>query len=140
LALLAAALLAGCGGTDMGAAPASASASTSPGNPGADGKPAIVVETPAPGATVTSPLTVAGNADVFEANVTVIVLGAGGEELARDFTTAECGTGCRGDFSLELLFTVSEEQQGTVVVQDDDAAGTGTPPHVVEIPVTLAPS
>ncbi len=88
---------------------------------------------------VSSPVTVAGTANVFEANVTVIVLDAAGDELARDFTTASCGTGCRGDYSIELPFTVTEEQDGTIVVQDDDAAGTGTPPHLVEVPVTLAP-
>jgi hypothetical protein len=59
--------------------------------------------------------------------------------MAHDFTTATCGTGCFGDYELELPFDVSQEQQGTVVVHDDDAAGTGTPPHVVEIPVTLIP-
>ena len=101
--------------------------------------PAIVVETPTPGETITSPITVAGSANVFEANVTIIVLDADGNELARDFTTATCGTGCRGDYSLDLEFAVGEEQAGTIVVQDDDAAGTGTPPHQVEVPVTLSP-
>ena len=60
-------------------------------------------------------------------------------ELARNFTTATCGTGCRGTFTLALPFTVEEEQPGTIVVQDDDAAGVGTPPHVAEVPVTLSP-
>ena len=101
--------------------------------------PVIVVDRPMPGDRVTSPVTVSGTADVFEANVTVEILGADGKELASDFTTATCGTGCRGDYSLELAFSVGEEQPGTIVVHDDDAAGTGTPPHVVEIPVTLVP-
>jgi germination protein M len=101
--------------------------------------PAIVVERPEPHATVSSPVRVSGNADVFEANVTVRILDGNGREIARDFTTATCGTGCRGTYSLAVPFTVSHEQQGTIVVQDDDAAGTGKPPHSVEIPVTLAP-
>jgi hypothetical protein len=107
--------------------------------PGADGEPAIVVESPAPNATVTSPVTVSGTADVFEATVTVVVEDADGNELARDFTTASCGTGCRGDFTIDVPFAVEEAEPGTIVVQDDDAAGTGTPPHVVRIPVTLEP-
>lgn len=144
--LLAAAALAAsaaCGGetetAEGGTETAPAGPSTSSGNPGADGEPAIVVESPLPGTAVSSPVTVSGNADVFEANVTVLVLDADGNELTRDFTTAECGTGCRGDFSIELPFEVDEEQQGTIVVQDDDAAGEGAPPHVVEVPVTLRP-
>jgi Immunoglobulin-like domain of bacterial spore germination len=134
--------VAACGG-DVGSsgepAATTTQASTSSGGPGADGQPAIVVETPAPNTRVKSPLTVAGTADVFEANVTVVLLDGERKELARDFATATCGTGCRGDYSIDLPFVVDDEQPATVVVHDDDAAGTGTPPHVVEIPVTLSP-
>jgi germination protein M len=98
---------------------------------------AIVVEAPVPGARVASPLRIAGSADVFEANVTVRILDAGGREIARDFTTATCGTGCHGRYSLTLPFDVATEQQGTVVVSDDDADGDGHPSHEVRIPVTL---
>jgi hypothetical protein len=100
--------------------------------------PVIVVESPQPGA-VSSPVTVSGNANVFEANVTVVILDAAGNELARTFTTATCGTGCRGDFSVAVPFEVDEAQAGTILVHDDDAAGTGTPPHQVRIPVVLSP-
>ena len=99
--------------------------------------PAIVVESPSAGERVRSPVTVSGTADVFEANVTVRIA-AGGEELAHTFTTATCGTGCRGDFSVAVVFKVEREKPGTIVVHDD-AADTGRPPHEVRIPVTLAP-
>jgi hypothetical protein len=141
-------LAAGCGsggeasptepGTTAAPADTGRTAETDVG-PGADGDPAIVVEAPLANADVSSPVTVSGTADVFEANVTVIVEDADGTELARDFTTASCGTGCRGDFSIDLPFAVEAAEPGTIVVQDDDAAGTGTPPHVVRIPVTLVP-
>jgi hypothetical protein len=131
--------LAACGGGDEAATTAEPPTTGTPAETGTDELPAIVVDSPAPGATVTSPVTIAGSANVFEANVTVIVLDATGAELAQDFTTATCGTGCRGDYSIELAFETSEEQAGTIVVQDDDAAGTGTPPHRVEVPVTLSP-
>lgn len=131
--------LAACGGSDEAATTAEPPATGAPADTGTAELPAIVVETPAPGATVSSPVTIAGTAQVFEATVTVIVLDADGAELARDFTTATCGTGCRGDYSTELAFEVDQEQAGTIVVQDDDAAGTGTPPHQVEVPVTLSP-
>jgi germination protein M len=101
--------------------------------------PVIVVESPTIGERVFSPVTVSGNANVFEANVTVVILDAAGNELARTFTTATCGTGCRGDFSVAVPFEIDEAQAGTILVHDDDAAGTGTPPHQVRIPVVLAP-
>jgi germination protein M len=98
--------------------------------------PAILVDQPAPGARISSPVTVSGSANVFEANVTVRVLDAGGKELAQTFTTATCGSGCRGDFSVSLPFpTQPAGSEGFVVVEDDDAAGMGFPPHQVKIPV-----
>ena len=102
--------------------------------------PVILVEHPAIGQRVESGITVSGSANVFEANVTVRVLDAGGTEMSRGFTTATCGTGCRGTFSIDVDFEVTHEQAGTIVISDDDAAGTGKPPHEVRIPVTLMPS
>jgi germination protein M len=102
--------------------------------------PAIVVESPSIGETVSAPVTVSGSANVFEANVTVLVLDAKRKEVGRTFTTATCGSGCRGTFSTRVPYEVGEDQEGTIVVQDDDAAGTGHPPHVVEIPVHLSAS
>jgi Sporulation and spore germination/Immunoglobulin-like domain of bacterial spore germination len=101
--------------------------------------PAIEVTKPAENARVTSPVTVAGTANVFEANVTVEVLDAAGNQVGKAFTTATCGTGCRGTYSVPVTFKVDREQSGTIVVHDDDAAGAGKPPHSVRLPVTLAP-
>lgn len=101
--------------------------------------PVILVTSPTPGERVSSPVTVEGSANVFEANVTVVILDENDEEIARTFTTATCGSGCRGDFSVDVEYDVNHEQSGTIVVQDDDAAGTGTPPHQVHIPVVLTP-
>ncbi|MBA2615455.1 MAG: GerMN domain-containing protein [Actinobacteria bacterium] len=99
----------------------------------------IVVESPTQRQSVSSPFTVSGSANVFEANVTLVLLDAKGKELVRTFTTATCGTGCRGDFSTQLRFKVSTAQMGTLLVQDDDADGDGRPSHSVEIPVKLVP-
>jgi len=101
--------------------------------------PAIAIDTPASGTRVTSPVRVSGSANVFEANVTVQVLDESGQVVGKTFTTATCGTGCRGTYSALASFTVDREQRGTIVVSDDDAAGTGTPPHVVRAPVVLRP-
>jgi len=102
--------------------------------------PVIVVSQPTGGSRVTSPVTVSGSANVFEANVTVKVLDANGKAVGSTFTTATCGTGCRGTYSVDVSYRVDREQRGTIVVWDDDAAGRGRPPHEVRIPVTLAAS
>lgn len=101
--------------------------------------PVISVDKPVGGSRVSSPLQVSGSANVFEANVTVKVLDENGKVLVSTFTTATCGTGCRGTYSVPVAFKVDHEQPGTIVVHDDDAAGTGTPPHQVRIPVVLVP-
>jgi spore germination protein GerM len=101
--------------------------------------PAITVAKPASDSSVTSPVTVAGTANVFEANVSIEVLNANGDVVGKTFTTASCGTGCRGTYSVPVSFKVAKAQSGTIVVHDDDAAGTGRPPHEVRVPVTLAP-
>lgn len=101
--------------------------------------PVITVNEPTPGLFTSSPVTVSGEANVFEANVSIEVLNAYGKVVGKTFTTATCGTGCRGTFSVQVTFKVGHKQPGTIVVHDDDAAGTGTPPHIVRIPVTLVP-
>jgi germination protein M len=101
--------------------------------------PVIAVAQPGFGQAISSPVDVRGLANVFEANVTIALLDASGHELAHTFTTATCGTGCWGTFAAKLSFHVESRQRGTLVVHDDDAAGTGTFPHEVRIPVILTP-
>ena len=101
--------------------------------------PVILVTSPSDGETVANPVTVTGSANVFEANVTVEILDAAGKVVGNGFTTATCGSGCRGAFTITLSYDVAKAQKGEVVVHDDDAAGTGQPPHEVHIPVVLQP-
>lgn len=101
--------------------------------------PAILVTSPTLGERVSNPVVIRGTANVFEANVTVAILDASGAKIAETFTTATCGTGCRGTFRVSVPYQVDEKQDGTIVVHDDDAAGAGRPPHEVRIPVTLVP-
>ena len=100
--------------------------------------PAIVVESPAIGASVSSPVVVKGTANVFEATVSLRILDAQGREIARTFTTATCGTGCRGRYSKSVRFSVSGEQPGTIEVFEESAEN-GQPINVVRIPVSLRP-
>jgi len=105
----------------------------------ADLLPAILVTSPALNQAVGSPVVIRGSANVFEANVGIQILDQNGNVLVDTFTTAACGTGCRGAFRASVAYEVGREQDGTIVVHDDDAAGTGTFPHEVRIPVRLLP-
>ncbi|HEX3256583.1 MAG TPA: Gmad2 immunoglobulin-like domain-containing protein [Gaiellaceae bacterium] len=102
--------------------------------------PAILVRKPEIGERVSNPVTVSGSANVFEANVSVEIVDANGKVVGSTFTTATCGTGCRGTFSVSVPYDISAATRGLVIVHDDDAADTGTPPHEVRIPVVLTPS
>jgi Immunoglobulin-like domain of bacterial spore germination len=99
----------------------------------------IDLQSPVRGATVTSPVRIAGTADVFEATVNYRILGAGEQLLAEGFTTAACGSGCRGRFSVQVPFTVEREQPGLIQVYDQSAKD-GSEENLVSIPVTLAPA
>src|SRR6266851_976918 len=83
--------------------------------------PPVIVASPVIGATVTSPVVVSGTADVFEAVVSIEILNASGKEIARTFTMASCGTGCRGTYSTSLAFSVPVTQKGTVEVFERSA-------------------
>jgi hypothetical protein len=100
--------------------------------------PAITVTSPFIGQQVSNPVTVSGTADVFEAVVSVRVLNAAGAEIARTFTTASCGTGCRGNYSATVSYSVSSKQPGTIEVFETSAKD-GSPVQVQTIPVTLVP-
>lgn len=100
--------------------------------------PAIVVESPSIGERVSNPVTVSGTANVFEATVSLKILDARGNEIARTFTTATCGTGCRGDYSVSVPYTVDREQSGTIVVFESSAKD-GSEINAVGIPVILTP-
>jgi germination protein M len=100
--------------------------------------PPILVESPVIGERVDNPVTVLGTANVFEATVSLRILNARGKEIARTFTTATCGTGCRGDYSLSVPYAVDREQPGVIEVFESSAED-GRPIHVVRIPVTLTP-
>jgi len=104
---------------------------------------AIVVESPEPGVSVSSPVTISGTASVFEGTVQLRILDADGEEIASAFTTASAGAPERGNFSEEVEFTVDEAQDGVVEVFEQNVASPEESPErelfTVEVPVHLAP-
>lgn len=103
-----------------------------------EGRALISVTEPCAGDEVSSPLSVVGEANVFEATVSMRILDENGDELATAFTTAQCGTGCWGAYVGEITFEVEHEQSGTLEVFESSAED-GSDIHKVSIPVTLLP-
>lgn len=104
----------------------------------ADQLPAILAATPRVGQRVSSPVTISGTADVFEAVVSIAILDEHRNVIASSFTMATCGTGCRGTYSTDVRYKVGARQPGTIRVYEVSAKD-GSPLHVVEIPVLLTP-
>jgi hypothetical protein len=100
--------------------------------------PQILVESPAVGEAVGTPLRITGTANTFEATFMVALLDASGRELARDFVTATSGSGERGTFDKELPFGAEVPFAGTVKVWEASAQD-GSEIHIVEIPVDVEP-
>ncbi len=100
--------------------------------------PAILVEQPSPGESVTSPLHVTGTANTFEATFNYSLRDATGNEIAHDFVTATSGTGERGTFDFTAPFTVDSEQDGTLSVFELSAED-GAVIHERRIPLRLEP-
>jgi len=101
--------------------------------------PAILIETPTYWATVGNPLDAAGTANVFEASVSLTLVDGDGLIIWEGFTTATCGTGCRGDWSIEIPYEVDVPQMGALIAWEESARD-GSQINVREHPVWLVPS
>ncbi|MEV0428723.1 Gmad2 immunoglobulin-like domain-containing protein [Micromonospora sp. NPDC050495] len=105
----------------------------------ADLLPPIVVTGPAVGDRVSSPITVTGTANVFEATVSVRVLDSAGREIGTAFTIATCGSGCRGDYRVAVRYRRAAPGPGTIEVYEVSAQD-GSRINSVAVPVVLAAS
>lgn len=100
-----------------------------------DWTPAILVESPVVGETVSRPIRVTGTANTFEANVQLRVE-SGGRKLAERFATATSGNGQRGTF--EATIAVPRAVGGAIeLVVFESSAATGREINVVRIPLRL---
>ncbi|MFR9777512.1 Gmad2 immunoglobulin-like domain-containing protein [Micromonospora sp. MS34] len=99
--------------------------------------PPIVVTGPSIGDRLTSPVTVTGTADVFEATVSVRVLDGAGREIGTGFTVATCGSGCRGDYRISVRYRRATAGPGTIEVYEVSALD-GSRINSVAVPVVLA--
>lgn len=75
-------------------------------------EPAIWVDSPASGQTVSSPMLIEGSARVFEATVSYRIKDASGNILAKGFTNASEGAPGRGDFMTRIGFTTNGPGKG----------------------------
>lgn len=84
-------------------------------------------------------LTFEGTANVFEANVLYELVGDDGKVFAEGFTTATCGSGCRGDLSQRVSFEVDEPTLASLNVYSASAED-GSRMFEVSVPVYLCPA
>jgi germination protein M len=103
-----------------------------------DVTPAILVESPAPGEEVSSPLRIRGTANTFEATFQVEVLAADRRVLGKRFVTATSGSGTRGTFDANVTFAAPRGPVTLAVFEL--SAEDGSRIHEVRIPLQAAPS
>lgn len=122
-------------------APAEATALACPANPSPPNPadPSMVLSVPAAGATVSSPVHIAGLARVFEAHVHIIVYSASGMVLTDTFTMSAEAAPVLAPFSADVPFTVLTVQAGCIRVFEESAVD-GSPRNVVQVEVNLAPA
>jgi len=102
--------------------------------------PAIMIESPPYGFVYTSnPLIVHGTANVFEATVSLALTDADGLIIWEGFTTATCGTGCRGEWETTIPYEVETPQMGSLVAWESSAMD-GSRTNVRKHPVWLVPA
>jgi hypothetical protein len=101
--------------------------------------PAIMIESPAFGGLAGVPLAATGTANVYEATVSAALADENGLTLWEGFTTATCGSGCRGDWELEIPYDVAYPQWGSLTVWEESAED-GRRINVREHRVRLTPA
>jgi len=102
----------------------------------------IVLETPLPGADISSPLTVRGRARgtwFFEGDFPVILLNAKGKRIAQGYVSAkgEWMTNNFVEFEGTLDFKGFPGQRGTLILRKDNPTGLAQFDDELEIPITF---
>jgi len=100
-----------------------------------DQSPAILVESPTPGADVSADLEVSGTSNTFEATYQWAILDGDDEILEQDFGTASSGTGTRGTWSFEV--DLGDYTGPATVKVYESSAKDGSEINVVIVPVTV---
>ncbi|HEX5695633.1 MAG TPA: GerMN domain-containing protein [Acidimicrobiia bacterium] len=98
--------------------------------------PPIFVDSPVWGEPVTSPVQARGLSNVFEAVSQIMLTDDDGLPLFEETVMASCGTGCWGEWEVEIPFTVDRDQFGALIVWEISAQD-GSQVNVREYPVQL---
>jgi germination protein M len=98
--------------------------------------PAILVESPTFGETISSPVRVTGTANVFEAVFQLNITDWDGLIVADKTVTATSGTGTRGTFDITVPFEVSRAGLGSIITFVYSAKD-GSQENVIEIPLQI---
>jgi hypothetical protein len=124
-------LLAGC---EKAEAPAATPVPTS----SATAEPAITVDSPESGATVSVPIKVRGTASVFEATLLVAVKDSRGNTLCRVVAQASEGAPGRGDYKVEIAFPPPADAMKGSIDAFTESPKDGSVEDLVSVPVTIA--
>jgi germination protein M len=98
--------------------------------------PPVFVDAPAWGEPVTSPVQVRGLSNVFEAVSQVMLTDDDGLPLFEDSVMATCGTGCWGEWEIDIPYSLDREQFGALIVWESSARD-GSQVNVREYPIFL---
>lgn len=99
--------------------------------------PAILVDSPAAGAAITSPVRVRGSANVFEAVLFVEVTDGDGRIVATQRVMASSGTGTRGTFEVTVSFRAVRAGHGEIIAFSRSPRD-GSRINIVETPVLVS--
>jgi germination protein M len=96
--------------------------------------PAVLVESPTIGDTVSSPVRIWGTANTFEATFMINIVDWDGKIVAEQHATATSGTGTRGTFDVTVPFEWELYPRGALIVFEQSAED-GRPINIVEVPL-----
>ncbi|MHB0981449.1 MAG: GerMN domain-containing protein [Thermoleophilia bacterium] len=99
--------------------------------------PAILVESPTIGDTVTSPLHIYGTSNVFEGTSQVRLVDQNGKTIVEQYVTATSGTGTRGTWEVTVPFQA--DPGSTITLSTFEySAKDGSMVNITEIPLHVA--
>ena len=102
-----------------------------------DVTPAVLLESPTPGQSVSSPARLTGTANTFEAQFMVQIVDARGRVLVDKSEMATSGNGTRGTFDVKVAFAIGTAQEGSIVVYEVSPED-GSHTQIVKVPVHLS--
>lgn len=99
----------------------------------------IVVKLPLANSHVHSPLTISGDASVFEANLSWQVTDTAGRVMAKGFTTASAGAPERGTFSITATYAEPSSEVIAFAEVYTVSPRDGNIDEIVRVPIVLSP-